>query len=459
MSGRRVTMKLKTPNYLFQTWLTEWRDEAKRSDSLLVSSYEEALQSLKMYPLPLKSGKECKILIGFTTEICSMLDKKLESFKLLNEPLGTNIQKESGETPCSSDINKAVNLPNTDQIDILREINTIEYVPKDKKKKPKTILHSKSEEIQSTQKNKPKSTSRPQKMAKHASSNAIPSVQEEDFVFSPGGFDIILYVDTQEVEGKNTTDPMLEELDHLGIKYEVKSLKIGDYIWICRERTSNKELVLPYIIERKRLDDFSGSIKDGRYHEQKFRLKKSGIKNVYYLIEDYNKKKHIGLPLSTLRQAAVNTAIQDGFYVKETKNWMHTARFLAQFTAVLLNTFKDKTIFRAAKESIQDDPANDLISLMSFNEFNQSSSKNKAMTVSDMFTKMLIQINGMSVDKATAIVECFPTPALLQDTLQKCSQNEGEQLIADIRYSKLQKKIGPTLAKILYQLFTSNSFP
>nr|CAH7731931.1 unnamed protein product [Callosobruchus chinensis] len=446
MSGRRVTMKLKTPNHLFQTWLTEWRDEAKRTDSLLVSSYDEALQSLQMYPLPLKSGKECKILIGFTAEICSMLDKKLESCKTLDEPLAANSQREPG-----------VGVPNSEQIATHREINTIEYVPKDKKKRP-TILQSKSEEIRGTGKNKPKSVSKSQKIVKQKSCNAMSSVQEEDFIFSPGGFDIILYVDTQEVEGKNTSDPLLEELEHLGIKYEVKSLKIGDYIWICRERISKKELVLPYIIERKRLDDFSSSIKDGRYHEQKFRLKKSGIKNVYYLIEDYNKKKQVGLPLSTLRQAAVNTAIQDGFYIKETKDWMHTARFLAQFTAILLKTFKDKTIFRAAKENIQDDLANDLISLMSFTEFNQSSSKNKAMTVSDMFTKMLIQINGMSVDKATAIVERFPTPALLQDTLRQCSQIEGEQLIADIRYSKLQKKIGLTIAKILYQLFTSDSF-
>ncbi|CAH2006306.1 unnamed protein product [Acanthoscelides obtectus] len=327
MGERRVTMKLKSPNHLFQTWLTEWRNEARGTNSSLASSYDEALHSLEMYPLPLKSGKDCKILIGFTAEICSKIDRMLEKNQSKDKHLDI---KKTDEL--------LYHLQNLGQADTNQEKSAVEDVLQNKKRR-KTITSSKSEEIiQSTQKTKPKSASR--KIAKHASCSKLPSVQEEDFVLSPGGFDIILYVDTNEVEGKNTLDPLLQELNNFCVSYEVKSLKIGDYIWICRDKVSKKELVLPYIIERKRLDDFSSSIKDGRYYEQKFRLKKSGIKNIYYLIEDYNKKNHIGLPLPTLRQAAINTAIQDGFFIKETKNWKHTAKFLTQFTTVISNTFK-----------------------------------------------------------------------------------------------------------------------
>lgn len=46
----------------------------------------------------------------------------------------------------------------------------------------------------------------------------------------------------------------------------MKDLKVGDFTWICRKHNSSKELVLPYIIERKRMDDFASSIKDKRLH-------------------------------------------------------------------------------------------------------------------------------------------------------------------------------------------------
>lgn len=59
------------------------------------------------------------------------------------------------------------------------------------------------------------------------------------------------------------------ELKQLGVLFEVRHLKIGDFTWIAKCKYNKKELVLPYIVERKRLDDLSASIKDGRFHEQK----------------------------------------------------------------------------------------------------------------------------------------------------------------------------------------------
>jgi ERCC4-type nuclease len=38
-------------------------------------------------------------------------------------------------------------------------------------------------------------------------------------------------------------------------------------------------------VERKTVTDLSDSIKDGRYYEQKGRLKVSGLRNIVYLIE------------------------------------------------------------------------------------------------------------------------------------------------------------------------------
>lgn len=132
----------------------------------------------------------------------------------------------------------------------------------------------------------------------------------------------------------------MSELTNLQIPYEVKHLKVGDYTWICRERTTNKELVLPYIVERKRVDDFGSSIKDGRYHEQKFRLKQCGLQNLIYLVESYGQNNHTGLPLTTLQQAATNTLVQDGFCVKFTENLRATALYLSCMSGILNKTYK-----------------------------------------------------------------------------------------------------------------------
>ena len=48
-----------------------------------------------------------------------------------------------------------------------------------------------------------------------------------------------------------------------------------------------RELVLPVIVERKRMDDLASSIKDGRFREQKFRLKKCGLSHPVYLVEEH----------------------------------------------------------------------------------------------------------------------------------------------------------------------------
>lgn len=57
------------------------------------------------------------------------------------------------------------------------------------------------------------------------------------------------------------------------MNFEVRRLSVGDFLWICRDESNkDNELVLPYIVERKRMDDLASSIKDGRFHEQKVSL-------------------------------------------------------------------------------------------------------------------------------------------------------------------------------------------
>lgn len=70
-----------------------------------------------------------------------------------------------------------------------------------------------------------------------------------------------------------------KELRKNGVNFDIRKLNVGDFLWVAREKVRPipgrlhlppaRELVLDYVVERKRKDDLAGSIKDGRYKEQK----------------------------------------------------------------------------------------------------------------------------------------------------------------------------------------------
>ena len=102
---------------------------------------------------------------------------------------------------------------------------------------------------------------------------AIPDFQPSDVIIFPAGsYDVILILDTREVESRTSRDKIAEALEAKGVKVETRALRLGDMCWIARRRdglgAEEDECVLDYVVERKRLDDLCSSIKDGRYNEQ-----------------------------------------------------------------------------------------------------------------------------------------------------------------------------------------------
>ena len=86
---------------------------------------------------------------------------------------------------------------------------------------------------------------------------------------------------------------------------------------LCHTDGQGAELVLDHIVERKRMDDLSMSIIDGRFAEQKvliksfyqFRLSNCGIHHVVYLIEEFGRSNRFSIPASSLNQAITNTQV------------------------------------------------------------------------------------------------------------------------------------------------------
>lgn len=74
--------------------------------------------------------------------------------------------------------------------------------------------------------------------------------------------------------------------------------------------------------------------------------------------------------------------------------------------------------------------------------------------VSEMFIRQLLQLKGMSIDKAMAIVERYASPQILITALENSGKN-GEQLLANIQVDK-KRRLGPTISKVIYQFYTMN---
>lgn len=62
-------------------------------------------------------------------------------------------------------------------------------------------------------------------------------------------------------------------------------LPVGDFLWAAEHRLTKQRIVLDFIIERKRVSDLIGSIKDNRYREQRFRLSQTNFRRIVYLVE------------------------------------------------------------------------------------------------------------------------------------------------------------------------------
>ncbi|CAL8383952.1 unnamed protein product [Arctogadus glacialis] len=293
----------------------------------------------------------------------------------------------------------------------------------------------------------------------------------------PGDYDIILCVDFIETTGgsNHCKQDLVKELQRNGVTFDVRKLNVGDFLWVARERVAPipgqlrapeaKELVLDYIIERKRMDDLCGSIIDGRFREQKFRLKRCGLSKPIYLVEECGTAaSHMSLPEATLQQAIINTQVVDGFFVKRVQDVRESAAYLTVMTRYLTRLYQNCTLVCRSRELEGDggmktslpssSSSTPSLSLLSFAEFNYGAIKNKSQTVREVFARQLMQISSLSGDKAAAILDRYTTPCSLLSAYESCpSEADREKLLSNIRYGKLNRNIGPALSRTVYQLY------
>ncbi|KAF8338743.1 restriction endonuclease type II-like protein, partial [Cantharellus anzutake] len=162
----------------------------------------------------------------------------------------------------------------------------------------------------------------------------------EPIIVPKNTYTIWLVLDTREIRGRlYNRDYIRAEIEKRGVCVEQRALELGDVCWIAKRNGldgPNNEVVLDFILERKRAKDLVGSIKDGRFHEQKFRLKESGIGHIYYLVEQYRENVEDTVMDKAIFTALSSTQIIDGFFVKETRDLSDTIEYLVGLHETIL---------------------------------------------------------------------------------------------------------------------------
>ncbi|KAI1930813.1 Crossover junction endonuclease mus81 [Ophidiomyces ophidiicola] len=331
-----------------------------------------------------------------------------------------------------------------------------------------------------------------------------PTTPATPISLSPSDFTIELVLDVREIRTKTDRDYISNELIRRGVSPIVRSLEVGDALWIAKCKDPNllarhgeegDELMLDWILERKRLDDLIGSIKDSRFHEQKYRLRRSGVKNVIYLVEEFGcadlSNANAARSQEAVASAITSTQVVNGHFVKKTRNLDDTIRYLARITSLLRNMFADPATTDVPPNikhmSLSLIPTQSLTSLtsyldllgklraddkishpshasttfaISFPTFSAFSSKSDMLTLRDIFLKMLMCVRGVSAEKALEIQRLWPTPKEFVQAFEAVDSRDehGKRLMDDLVFSKMghlvgNKKVGKALSKKIAEVW------
>lgn len=302
---------------------------------------------------------------------------------------------------------------------------------------------------------------------------------------APKSFTIQLILDTREVRSSKDRDYISNELTKRGVTPIVRALELGDAMWVAKvhdpsilsrhgEENANDEIMLDWIVERKRLDDLVGSIKDGRFHEQKFRLRRSGIKNVIYLIEEFTVTQDSAMASKyheMVASAIAATQVVNGYFVKKTRDLDDTIRYLTRMTFLLQKMYDDSTntlsflptsqisssqAYLSALERLR--PQNPSTTYgVTFSTFSALSSKSDVLALRDVFLKMLMCIRGVTGDKALEIQRRWRTPRELVEAFQALDPRDREDMVAEemkgmVGRKKIMKALSKKIAEVWGEL-------
>ncbi|KAL9630225.1 MAG: hypothetical protein Q9164_006530 [Protoblastenia rupestris] len=283
-------------------------------------------------------------------------------------------------------------------------------------------------------------------------------------ILPPGSFTIRLVLDNREVRTKDDRDYIADQLTLRNAPPLVRPLPLGDIFWVAKLHDSTllsqhgeeagDEVALDWIVERKRLDDLVGSITDGRFSEQKFRLRRSCIKNVIYLIEEITLSAEKASKFSeAITSAITSTQVVNNYFVKRTNKLDDSIRYLARLTTLLKSMYENNPLHVIPTSTLSPSTYLPLLTHLrsapeyrdrnyniTFPAFASLASKNDSLTLRDVYLKMLMCTRGISGDKALAIQKVWATPRALVEGFEACATQKEKDLLVEKRLGGLVGK-------------------
>lgn len=209
------------------------------------------------------------------------------------------------------------------------------------------------------------------------------------------------------------------------------NLDIGDIHFLI-----NEQLVL--IIERKTLSDLVGSIKDGRYKEQKCRLLSNyPCSKIMYLIEGQvdNKVKRQCYNIDIIYGSILNCLLRDKIKILFSKDIPETCNYI-------------KMILKRMKTNPEFFDNNIDNSKITYENSVKINKKNN-MTPELCQITQLAQIPGLSVHSAKCVLDKYGSLRYLIKEYENLDENEAKLILKDIECKS--RKLGKVLSQRIYE--------
>lgn len=241
------------------------------------------------------------------------------------------------------------------------------------------------------------------------------------------------------------------------IAYTRKQLTTGDYV--LRHDTH-----IIAVIERKTLDDYGASIKDGRADNKRKLLalrQRTGCR-IYYLIEGPKSpapsKTFARIPYAIIRRSFMRLTLEHGIILLHTLDTIDTARELVELTLAtqtLLETLGDPTWLLQAQVQLPanadaDTPADEIASGGEF-DLNELTTP-VARTDHDIVREMWACFSGITVETADSFIAKWSIADIVRGAIPRaelCAHKLANHRAINLRVVNALQTIGPVMASRL----------
>lgn len=226
------------------------------------------------------------------------------------------------------------------------------------------------------------------------------------------------------------------------INHSIEYLDLGDIIL-----KRNCEVIV--IIERKTTEDLYSSIQDGRFRDQKYRLKQNFKDNqIMYIIEggiSETQCKYRKNYKSIIYGSILNCMYRDNLKVLKTCNLNETFETILNLA---------KKIDKNPEFFDKDNDCANSIPKMNFEDTIKLKKKDN-LTPEKCSLIQLCQIPGVSLGIGSVILEKYKSLSNLILEYNKINDNkESEVLLENIKYkvkNDKERRVGPTVSKRIYE--------